>query len=187
MVDLCDLPVGERVYGRFANETLTRHPRVQLPSRRTVATGANTRTTPFPPGRPIWPLRCGSECRSFNINVVAVCLNVCRVPVGTPAAFRWRVNSRDSVSGRIGPPSGSQNTRSWSRYASPAKSRSSSCVSRCRWSASTVSGSSATVRFECADFGGPNDRQPATTQVERPPGQAKQFTASSAGGGTCSP
>jgi hypothetical protein len=51
-------------------------------------------------------------------------------PVRTPAALRWRPNHSVNRRGWIGPPSGSQKTRSWSTYASPANARSSSCASR---------------------------------------------------------
>ena len=75
----------------------------------------------------------------------------------------------------------------------PAKSRSRSCVSRCARSMSTVTGSSATVRRDRADFGGPNvapprvgtsccsTEQPRAVEVERAPRQAGELAAAHPG------
>ncbi len=87
--------------------------------------------------------------------------STCKLPVGCRPPSRCLENhSREPL--RVDRPAElRRRTRDRGRRTpDPAKSRSSSCVSRCARSVSTVTGSSATVRRDRADFGGPNVAPP---------------------------
>ena len=114
----------------------------------------------------------------------------CRPGSRPPAVFREPLSERV---GLIGPPSRRRRRDLGPGRRRSAKSRSSSWASRCASSASRVSGSSAIVRRDRADFGGPKLGPPGvgtsccSTESPRrrgraPPRQPEQLAAPHAGG-----